>query len=91
VVSRLKCGHARLFTIKIGRASYTVRIPMDKYYVLDGSEKLAVFCSRFCQIQVEMETKNVVCSPYSYPNPNMLTCWQEKLVSNYVTTAVSLR
>ncbi len=48
-------------------ASYTVRMPMDKYYVLDGSEKLEKFCSRFCQIQVEMETKSVVCSPYGYP------------------------
>jgi hypothetical protein len=44
-------------------ASYTVRMPMDKYCVLDGSEKLAVFCARFCQIQVEMETKNAACFP----------------------------
>ena len=66
-------------------ASYTFRMPMDKYYVLDGSEKLAVFCSRFCQIQVEMKTKNVVCPPYGYPNPNMLTCWQDTLPSNAIT------
>jgi hypothetical protein len=65
-------------------ASYTVRMPMDKYFVLDGSEKLAAFCSRSCQIQVEMETKNVVCSPYGYPNPNMLTCWQDTLLSNAI-------
>ena len=66
-------------------ASYTVRIPMDKYYVLDGSEKLEKFCSRFCHIQVQMETKNVVCSPYGYPNPNMLACWQDSLPSNAIT------
>jgi hypothetical protein len=66
-------------------ASYTVRMPMDKYYVLDGSEKVAAFCSRFCQIQVEMKTKNVVCPPYGYLNPNMLTCWQDTLPSNAIT------
>ena len=72
-------------------ASYTVRMPMDKYYVLDGSEKLAVFCSRFCQTQVEMETKNVVCSPYGYPNPNMLTCWQDTLLSNAIRIGSPVR
>ena len=65
-------------------ASYTVRMSMDKYYLLDGSEKLAAVCSRFCQIQVSMETKNIVCSPYGYPNPNMLTCWQDTLPSNAI-------
>jgi hypothetical protein len=66
-------------------ASYTVRMPMDKYYVLDGSEKLEKFCSHSCQLQVEMETKRVVCSQYGYPNPNMLTCWQDTLPSNAIT------
>jgi hypothetical protein len=66
-------------------ASYTVRMPMDQYYVLDGSEKLEKFCSRSCQLQVELKTKNVVCSPYGYPNPNMLTCWQDTLPSNDIT------
>ena len=65
-------------------ASYTVRTPMDKYYVLDGSEIVETFCSRSCQIHVEMVTKNVVCSPYGYPNPNMLTCWQGTLPSNAI-------
>jgi hypothetical protein len=66
-------------------ASYTVQMPMDQYYVLEGSENLETFCSGFCQIQVEMETKNVVCSPYGYHNPNMLTCWQDTLPSNAIT------
>ena len=66
-------------------ASYTVPMPMDKCYVLDESEKFEEFCSGFCQIQVEMETKNVVCSPYGYHNPNMLTCWQDTLPSNAIT------
>ena len=66
-------------------ASYTVRTPMDQYYVLDGSEKLETFCSRSCQLQVELDIRNVVCSPYGFPNPNMLTCWQGKIASNAIT------
>jgi hypothetical protein len=65
-------------------ASYIVRMPMDKYYVLDASERLEKFCSRSCELQVELKTKNIVCSPYGYPNPNMLACWQDSLPSNAI-------
>ena len=63
-------------------ASYTVRIPLALFYVLDGSEKLETFISRRCQMRVELDVQNPTCPLYGYPNPNMIPCWQGKVVSN---------
>jgi hypothetical protein len=63
-------------------ASYTVRIPLALFYVLDGSEKLETFVSKRCQMRVELDVENPTCPLYGYPNPNMIPCWQGKVVSN---------
>jgi len=63
-------------------ASYTVRIPLALFYVLDGSEKLETFVSKRCQMRVELDVENPTCPLYGYPNPNMIQCWQGKVVSN---------
>jgi hypothetical protein len=50
--------------------------------VLDGSEKLERFVSKRCQIRIELDVQNPTCPLYGYPNPNMIPCWQGKVVSN---------
>ena len=66
----------------VPNASYTVRIPFALLYVLDGSEKLERFVSKRCQIRIELDVQNPTCPLYGYPNPNMIPCWQGKVVSN---------
>jgi hypothetical protein len=63
-------------------ASYTVKIPLAGFYVLDESENLETFISKRCQMRVELDVQNFICPLYGYPNPNMIPCWQGKVVSN---------
>jgi hypothetical protein len=64
--------------------TYTVTLLKERYYVLDGSEKLAAFIKRRCQLWVEFEVTDARC-----PNPmaldplrRTLPCWRGKVVSN---------
>jgi len=64
--------------------TYPVALLMDRYYVLDGSEKLATWIKRPCQLWVELEVTDARC-----PNPmaldplrRTLSCWRGKVVSN---------
>jgi hypothetical protein len=64
--------------------TYTVTLLRERYYVLDGSEKLAAFIKRRCQLWVEFEVTDARC-----PNPmaldplrRTLPCWRGKVVSN---------
>jgi hypothetical protein len=64
--------------------TYTVTLSIDRYYVLDDSEKLATFIKRPCQLWVELEVTDTRC-----PNPmaldpirRTLPCWRGKVVSN---------
>lgn len=63
-------------------ASYTVRIPLARFYVLDESDNLATYISKRCQMRVELDVQNPTCPLYGYPNPNMIPCWQGKVASN---------
>ena len=63
-------------------ASYTVKIPLARFYVLDESEKLETFILKCCQMRVGLEVQNPICPLYGYPNHNMIPCWQGKVVSN---------
>ena len=58
--------------------------PVGRYFVVDGSEKLATFIKRRCQLWVELDVKENQC-----PNPTTLDpvrrtlpCWHGKIVSN---------
>lgn len=70
--------HANLFALKIrtgvGGETYVVKVPMDHYYVLDGSEKLAAFLKRKCEVWVELEIK-----PEQCPAPAKLDSLRKKL------------
>lgn len=66
----------------VPNASYNVRIPVARFYVLDESEKLETFLKKRCQVRVELDVQNPICPLYGYPNPNMISCWQGKIVSN---------
>lgn len=71
----------------VPNAIYSVALPIDKLFVLDGSEKLERFLIRQpCQLRVELDIQKPQCPPYSFPirNPNMIPCWQGKVVSNIV-------
>ena len=48
------------------------------------SEGLEKFIRQRCQLRVELEIRNFACPLYGYPNPNMILCWQGKVVSNTV-------
>jgi len=66
----------------VPNASYIVRIPVARFYVLDDSEKLETFLKKRCQLRVELDVQKPICPLYGYPNPNMIPCWQGKMVSN---------
>ena len=66
----------------IPNAGYTVKIPLARFYVLYDSEKLETFLKKRCQVRVELDVQNPICPLYGYPNPNMISCWQGKIVSN---------
>jgi len=70
----------------VPKASYSVALPIDKLYVLDGSNKLENFLRQPCQLRVELEIQKPQCPLYSFPNPNpnMIPCWKGKVVSNVV-------
>ena len=64
--------------------TFPVTLLIDRYYVLDDSEKLATFIKRSCQLWVELEVTDARC-----PNPmaldplrRTLPCWRGKVVSN---------
>jgi hypothetical protein len=64
--------------------TYTMALPMDRYYMLQGSEKLVAFIKQPCQLWVELEVTQRQC-----PNPmaldplrRTLPCWQGKVASN---------
>ena len=64
--------------------TYTVVLAVDRYFVLDASEKLATFIKHRCQLWVELDVKENQC-----PNPTTLDplrrtlpCWHGKIVSN---------
>jgi hypothetical protein len=63
-------------------ASYTVQIPLARFVILDQPEKLETLILKRCQMRVELDVRNATCPLYGYPNPNMLPCWQGKVVSN---------
>lgn len=65
-------------------ASYSVQFPLARFYDLDDSKKLDVFVSQRCQVRVELDLQKITCPLYGYPNPNMIECWQNKVVSNTV-------
>jgi hypothetical protein len=60
--------------------SHTVRTPINSYYVLDGSEKLATFILRPCQLWVGLDHQDVECPAANKLRP--VPCWHGKLVSN---------
>lgn len=64
--------------------TYTMTLPMDLYYMLHGSETLAAFIKRPCQLWMELDVNEARC-----PNPlaldpvrRKLPCWRGKVVSN---------
>jgi hypothetical protein len=65
-------------------ASYAVQIPLARFIILDQPEKLETIILKRCQIRVELEVRDATCPLYGYPNPNMIPCWQGKVVSNVV-------
>jgi hypothetical protein len=65
-------------------ASYTVPIPPAGFVILDQPEKLEALILKRCQMRVELDVRNATCPLYGYPNPNMIPCWQGKVVSNVV-------
>lgn len=69
------------------KASYTAQIPLALFYVLDTSEKLDTYISKPCRLRVELNVEQAICPLYGYPNPNMIPCWQGKLVSNTLQLA----
>ena len=64
------------------QSTYTVRTDLSQYYILKSSEKLATFILRLCTLRIELDTANLRCPLYGPPNPNMVACWQGKVVSN---------
>lgn len=66
----------------VPKASYTVRLPLARFYVMDLEQPLNKMVRQPCRMQVELRVVNPVCPPYGYPNPNMIPCWQGKVVSN---------
>jgi hypothetical protein len=63
-------------------ATYAVEIPLTQFSILDASEKLESYIRKPCRLRVELDTHDAVCPLYGYPNPNMIRCWQGRLVSN---------
>jgi hypothetical protein len=57
---------------------------MDRYYLLESSEKLAASIKRPCQLWVELEVAQRQCPNPMALNPlrRRLPCWQGKVVSN---------
>lgn len=68
-------GYMETLTIGLRAGeTYVVKVPMDRYYVLDGSEKLAAFLKRKCEVWVELEIK-----PDQCPAPAKLDSLRKKL------------
>jgi hypothetical protein len=63
-------------------SSYTVEIPLSRFAVLDGSEKLETLLLKGCRLRVELDVHRPTCPLYGYPNPNMIPCWEGKLISS---------
>jgi hypothetical protein len=63
-------------------ASYAVQIPLARFVILGQPEKLETLILKRCQLRVELDAWNATCPLYGYPNPNMIPCWQGKVVSN---------
>jgi hypothetical protein len=63
-------------------ASYAVQIPLVHFVILDGPENLETLILKRCQVRLELDVQNFACPLYGYPNPNMIPCWQGKIVSN---------
>jgi hypothetical protein len=64
--------------------TYTMVLPVDMYYLLEGSGGLATFVKHPCQLWVELEITEREC-----PNPvvldplrRTLSCWRGTVVSN---------
>ena len=78
-------GYAEPLTMGLRAGeTYTLTLPLDRYYVLDKSEKLAALIERRCQLWMELEVSEDQC-----PNPakldslrRKLPCWRGKVVSN---------
>jgi len=78
-------GYAEAMTIGLSAGeAYTISTPVDLYYVLDSSEKLATFIGRRCRLWVELDVNENQC-----PNPSTLDslrrtlpCWHGKVPSN---------
>lgn len=66
----------------ISGATYTVQIPLASFSVVHESANLETFILKRCKVRVELEIRNPTCPLYGYPNPNMIPCWQGKVVSN---------
>jgi hypothetical protein len=74
--------------------TYLVALLIDRYYVWDGSENLATWIKRPCQLWVELEVTDARCpmsfrGGYLIPKPmaldpprRTLPCWRGKVVSN---------
>jgi len=81
-------GYAEPMTVALHAGeSHTISVPVSLYYVLDGSEKLATFINRRCQLWVELDVREYGCPkpPFSSPvdsSRRTFPCWQGKVASN---------
>lgn len=81
-------GYAEPMTVALHtRESHTISTPVSFYYVLDGSEKLAIFIKRRCQLWVELEVKENECPKPPLPSTldslrRTFPCWHGRVVSN---------
>jgi hypothetical protein len=60
--------------------SYTVRMPISSYFVLDGSEKLETLILRPSQLWLELDQQSAECMVPRKLAP--VPCWQGKVASN---------
>ncbi len=80
-------GYAEPMTVALQAGeSHTISMPVSLYYVLDGSEKLATFTKRRCELWVELDVKENECPKPPIPSTRdslrgTPPCWHGKVVS----------
>lgn len=78
-------GYAEPLTMGLRAGeTYTLPLPLDRYYVLDKSEKLLALIERRCKLWIELEVNEDQCPNPSKLDPlrRKLPCWRGKVVSN---------